>query len=118
MDLCIDPNTVTSRELDTMAKAWHGGMVKGVADISRGRLALGGAWHKDARDALVASGSNAHEVWGFRIHLNKEGYTLDFTSHINDRPEDGNNGIVINNKALRERVATMVARKVPFLDTG
>jgi hypothetical protein len=40
MEVLVAREPITSAELEALAAAWHGSMVKGVADIARGDAAI------------------------------------------------------------------------------
>ncbi len=98
------------------AEAWHGDMVKAVADIERGIFALGGEWHMDANNVLIADGSEQKNLWGFNIYPASEGESsLEYISLVNIRPAQGNRGMAIADAAVREAVKAIVKKLIPEL---
>ena len=87
MEILIVREPVTEEVLDTLAQEWHHVLVKGVADIKRGVVALGGEWHMDANVRMIEDGSEQQDVWGFNVYLGKKNDdAIEYTSLINIRP--------------------------------
>jgi len=102
--------------LTPLMEAWHHTMVKGVVDIARNVIALGGEWHMDANVLLLADGSNQKDVWGFNLYPEEDGdAALEYISLINIRPAQGNRDMEIEDADIREKVRAVVAERVPFL---
>ena len=66
----IDKNN--RKELREIAKDFYVDMIKGVVDIERGILAMGGEYHMDANTALIENGSRQQNIWGFNWYFNKK----------------------------------------------
>ena len=99
-----------------LAQKWHGNLVKGVADVDQGILALGGDWHMDANNVLIADGSQQKHVWGFNIYPDERGdAAIEYISLINIRPAQGNRDMEIQDTDLRTTVRTLVSRLIPEL---
>lgn len=83
-------------------------MVKFVADVQRGVIAIGGELHADAEQALLDTGSRQEDLWGANYYpgRGREG-CVEFTSLINISPARGNRGMQIGDPILRERIRTM-----------
>lgn len=89
----------------------HEGMVKFVADIAQGILALGGELHADAELLLLDAGSNQSDLWGGNYHPGRgEAECIEYTSLINIRPSQGNRSLEIGSGATRTRVREIVHR--------
>ena len=80
-------------------------MVKYVADIERGIVAIGGEMHADAEAVLLEAGSRQADLWGANYYpgRGREG-CIEYTSLINIRPSAGNRGMELLDPALRARV--------------
>jgi len=116
MEILIVREPIDRETLDALAAAWHRSLVKGVADIRRGVVALGGEWHMDANSCLLADGSEQQNIWGFNIYPNERGdAAIAYNSLINIRPLQGNRGMEIENGEVREAVRKVAALAVPFL---
>jgi hypothetical protein len=108
---------ITAEELSELSREWHGTMVKCVADIERGVIALGGEWHMDANVRILTDGSQQRDVWGFNIYPKKRGdAAIEYISLINVRPAQGNRNMEIADQTIRNRIRTLTARFIPFLD--
>ena len=83
-------------------------MVKYVADIERGRVAVGGELHADAELVLLEDGSQPEDLWGANYYpgRGREG-CVEFTSFINIRPARDNPGMEIADPAIRERIRAL-----------
>ena len=62
MEILIAREAIDKETLDALAKEWHVSLVKGVADISRAFVALGGEWHIDANNRLIEDGGDHLDV--------------------------------------------------------
>ena len=113
MEIRIITESITADELALLAGAWYGDMIKGVVDIEREIVALGGEFHMDANTLLTQNGSRQDSVWGFNIHLNRpRGEWIEFTSLINIRPTQKNRGMLIEDKELQKSIRAIVNKKI------
>ena len=102
--------------LDALAEAWHHSLVKGVADIKTGLVALGGEWHMDANTKLIESGSEQQNLWGFNLYPKERGdAAIEYNSLINIRPAQGNRSMEIMDEETKKAVRKVAALEVPFL---
>lgn len=85
-----------------------GDMVKYVADVERGVIAIGGELHADAEEVLLERGSRQADLWGANYYpgRGREG-CIEFTSLINIRPAQGNPGMEVADLGIRERIRTL-----------
>ena len=117
MEILIVRKPVTKETLDALAAAWHVTIVKGVADIKLGTVALGGEWHIDANNRLIEEGSEQKNLWGFNLYPKEKGDSaIEYNSLINIRPLQGNRSMEIVSDETRNAVRRMVALAVPFLN--
>ena len=117
MEILIVREPISHATLAPLAEAWHQTLVKGVADLGRGIVALGGEWHMDANVILLAEGSQQRDVWGFNIYPDERGdAALEYVSLINIRPGQNNREMELRDEALRERLREIVATLIPDLD--
>ena len=56
-------------ELREIAREYYVDMIKGVVDISKEIMAIGGEYHMDANMKILENGSIQADVWGFNIFL-------------------------------------------------
>ncbi|OGG56722.1 hypothetical protein A3D71_00415 [Candidatus Kaiserbacteria bacterium RIFCSPHIGHO2_02_FULL_55_20] len=116
MEILIVREPVSEETLDALAQAWHGTLVKGVADVGRDVVALGGDWHMDANNILIADGSQQENVWGFNIYpKERSDSALEYISLINIRPAQGNKAMELADEALRGKIKEIVSKLVPHL---
>ena len=95
--------------LTKLAKESYGEMIKGVVDVTRELVALGGELHADAQAALLQDGSRPEDIWGFNVYVEKpRQQRMDYTSFINVRPSSGNRSMEIQDHVLRKRIRTIV----------
>jgi len=117
MDILVVHKPVDKETLDALANEWHQMLVKGVADISLGTVALGGEWHIDANNCLIEEGSEQKNLWGFNIYPKEKGdAAIEYNSLINIRPMQGNRSMEIGSEEICKAVRRTVAIAVPFLD--
>jgi hypothetical protein len=116
MEILVVREPVDRETLDALAKEWHHTLVKGVADIKTGLVALGGEWHIDANNRLIEEGSEQKNLWGFNIYPKEKGdAAIEYNSLINIRPMQGNRSMEIVDEEIQKAVRRVVALAVPFL---
>ena len=113
MEIKVFNSKVSKEELLALAKEGYGDMVKGVIDINKHLLALGGELHADCEQVLIEQGSKQADLWGFNIYPGKtrEEY-LEYTSLINIRPRQGNMSREIKDLNLRGQIKKIVDEMV------
>lgn len=117
MEIIIVREPVDKETLDALAKEWHHTLVKGVADIKLGIVALGGEWHMDANNRLIGEGSEQQNLWGFNVYPKEKGdAAIEYNSLINIRPMQGNFSMEITSEETRKAIRKTVALVVPFLN--
>jgi hypothetical protein len=99
--------------LRTLVAQFFGDMVKFVADVERGVIAIGGELHADAESVLLEQGSRQQDVWGGNYYPGRgpDG-CIEFTALINIRPSQGNRSMYIQDPAVRARVQAMALRLI------
>lgn len=116
MEILIVRAPVDAPTLESLAKEWHQTLVKGVADIKTGLVALGGEWHIDANNRLIEEGSEQKNLWGFNIYPKEKGdAAIEYNSLINIRPMQDNRSMEITSEETRNSVRKVAALAVPFL---
>jgi len=109
MEIKLVKHKITRQDLTCIASGNYGSMVKGVVDLGRNILALGGELHADAEAVLLQDGAQPQDLWGFNIYLDKPDVErVEYTSLINIRPGLGNKSIEIQDPGLRTRVLTVI----------
>ena len=113
MNIIIVETTMSLVNVREVAKEFYVEMIKGVADIEREIIALGGEYHIDANNVLLDRGSQQSDLWGFNVHLEKENDEwIECRSLINIRPAAGNIGMLIEDPSLEQRVRSIVEKRI------
>ncbi|EKD22795.1 MAG: hypothetical protein ACD_83C00266G0002 [uncultured bacterium] len=96
--------------LKELAKQNYGEMIKGVVDLEKKILALGGEMHADAEQFLLESGSKQQNVWGFNLYPSESDLNnfIEYHSLINIRPNQGNRSMFIEIEEIREKVKEII----------
>ena len=104
-DIVLVESRLDPAELRRLVNAHFEDMVKYVVDVERGVAAVGGELHADEEALLLEQGSHQEDLWGANYYPGKgvDG-CVEYTSLINIRPAQGNRSMVIEDKAVRERV--------------
>lgn len=109
MKIKIVSSPITKSEVRDIASTFYVTMVKGVADVRRGVLALGGEYHVDATEVLMKNGSRQADVWGFNLYIDKpHDERLEYTAMVNIRPHVGNPSMEIADSAFRMKIKQLV----------
>jgi hypothetical protein len=88
-------------------------MVKCVADIRRGRLALDSDLHSDLEKLLLEDGSDQKDLWGFNLWPEEEGEDfIEFDSLINIRAWQQNPSRDVLDPAVRAAIRDVVAQYI------
>jgi hypothetical protein len=105
---------ITLAELSAIAEATFGDLVKAVADVRRGLLAVDAGMHSDLEALLLDAGSERSDLWGINLYPAEFGTPgfLDFDSMVNLRPGQGNRTRSVEDPAIRESINDLVARVV------
>lgn len=113
METKIVKNKITLSEIKRLAEEGYGEMVKAVADIGQGILAIGGEMHADAERLLLENGSLQADLWGFNIYpdTENEGF-LEYVSFINIRPKQNNRSQEISSLEIRDAIKRLVKEKI------
>jgi len=87
------------------------GMAKLAVDIERGILALGGEWHSDAEEVLIADGSHANHVWGVNFYPWKEPRErIVYTSLINLKPLVPHRKMEVTDPGTRNKIHSIITQ--------
>jgi len=113
MDIKIIKDKISLDELKKIAQEIFGNMVKAVADVEKGIMAIGGEWHSDAEAKLIESGSKSQNLWGFNIYPWEErDKWLEFDSLINIKPSQNNRSMQVESEEVRNKIKNIVERLV------
>ncbi|HLD61741.1 MAG TPA: DUF5674 family protein [Patescibacteria group bacterium] len=111
MPIKIIDKKITESELREIAKDFYIDMIKGVADVERGILAMGGEYHMDANAILIENGSRQQNVWGFNWYFDRTGdERIEYVSLINIRPAQGNRSMEVQNASLRDAMKIIILK--------
>ncbi len=88
-------------------------MIKGVVDVERHTLAVGGELHSDGETILLDDGSQQSDLWGINLYPNETGEDwIEFDSMINVRPSRNNRSRSVDDPALRALIRKIVTALV------
>ena len=109
MQILQQPITLT--ELKALAQNTFGDMIKCVADVKRGLLALDADLHADLERLLLEEGSAQEDLWGFNLWVEEDGEDfIEFDSLINIRSWQGNPSRDVENPEVREAIKAIVSQ--------
>lgn len=109
----IIKDTISQKELQQMATAGFGNMVKAVVDIEAGLLAVDAELHADLEAALLEGGSLQGDLWGINLYPELTGDDfVEFDSMINLRPSQHNKTRGVEDAAIREKIIQVVMKRV------
>src|SRR3989344_9039446 len=113
MDIRIIKNPITRAEARDIAKEFYVEMVKGVVDVEKGIIALGGEYHMDANTILVENGSEQKNLWGFNFYPDKTGdEQIEYKALVNIRPVHGNSVMEIQDENLRTAMRVIIRKLI------
>lgn len=100
---------ISLAELSAMAANFYVDMVKGVADVKTGRLALDAELHSDLERILLESGSCQEDLWGFNLYPEADDEDfIEYDSLINIRPRQNNMSRNVENEDIQGKIKTIV----------
>jgi len=110
MTIKIIKEKIAKQELIDMAKDNYGDMIKGVVDIEKEIMAIGGEFHSDASVILVEQErSNQENIWGINIYPGKEkNEWLEFNSLVNVKPLKNNRDAEIESEEIKDKIKNIV----------
>lgn len=102
---------ISRKELGALALNTFGDMIKCVADVDKGLLALDAELHADLERLLLENGSAQENLWGFNLYPNEEGEDfIEYDSLINIRSWQGNPSRGVSNPKIRETIEKIVSQ--------
>lgn len=109
--MVILTQSISKDELNELAKACFGDMVKGVADVDKELIALDAELHSDLEAMLLDQGSEQNSLWGFNLYpeLEDEDF-LEFDSLINIRPAQGNRSRGVEDDQIQKKIKELIAK--------
>ena len=107
MNILINP--ISRAELKDYAANTFGDMIKCVADVDKGLLAIGADLHADLERLLLENGSQQTSLWGFNLYPDETGEDfIEYDSLINIRSWQGNPSRDVLDKDVRKKIAGIV----------
>ena len=111
MNIKIIDKKITESELREIAKDFYVDLLKGVVDVQREIIAVGGEYHVDSNLVLIENGSKQENVWGFNWYFDKNGdEKIEYISLINIRPVQGNRTMEVQAGYLRSKMKTIIVK--------
>ena len=100
---------VSRDDLKIIARNTFGDVVKCVADVRQGILAMDANLHADLETALLKNGSAQQDLWGFNLWVDEEGEDfIEYDSLINIRSWQGNPSRDVEDPEIREAIKAIV----------
>ena len=111
MRMQILQQPIPKYELKRLAQNTFGDMIKCVADVRNGLLAIDAELHADLERLLLENGSVQEDLWGFNLYPDEEGEDfIEYDSLINIRFWQGNPSRGISNPETREAIEKIVTQ--------
>lgn len=112
-DIVILDRPIEPDELRALVERFFEDMVKYVADLERGVIAVGGELHADAEALLLERGSRQNDLWGANYLPGRgEDDCIEYTSLINIRPSQDNPSMEVQDAGLRARIRDLTFRLI------
>lgn len=113
MNVKIIKEPVKLKEVEKLAQESFGDLIKGVVDIEKEVMAVGGEMHSDANEVLIEEGSQQEDLWGFNIYLDREREDwIEYISLINIRPQRGNKSMEVEDQEIRLKMSNIINRLI------
>jgi hypothetical protein len=104
---------ISRDSLKQIAEQCFGDMVKGVVDIEKEIMVLGGDLHADEEAWLLDQGSKQKNLWGINIyHELAMPDMIEYDSMINIRPKQNNLSRNVEDKKIREIISAIVTKLI------
>lgn len=104
---------ISREQLKELASNTFVDMIKCVADVNRGLLAVDAELHADLESMLLENGSEQENLWGFNLYPDETGDDfIEFDSLINIRAWQGNRSRDVENESVRKQIKELVSKFV------
>ena len=104
---------ISREQLKVLASNTFVDMIKCVADVSRGLLAVDAELHADLESMLLENGSEQEFLWGFNLYPDETGEDfIEFDSLINIRAWQGNRSRDVEDESVRKQIKELVSKFV------
>ena len=109
----IVDNKISIEELRKFAQSFFGDLVKGVVDVEKKIMVVGGELHSDEEALLLKNGSEQKNLWGINIYPDIENEDwIEFDSMINLRPSQENRSRGVENPKTQKIIIEIVEKLV------
>ena len=107
--MLILDNPISRASLKEYAVNTFGDMIKCVADVDNGLLAIDADLHADLERMLLENGSGQASLWGFNLYPDESGENfIEYDSLINIRSWQGNPSRDVLDQGVREKIVNIV----------
>lgn len=104
---------ITREHLKTLAANTFVDMIKCVADVKQGLLAVDAELHSDLESMLLENGSEQEYLWGFNLYPDETGDDfIEFDSLINIRSWQGNRSRDVEDENVRGQIREIVSKYI------
>ena len=104
---------ISREQLKELASNTFVDMIKCVADVNRGLLAVDAELHADLESMLLEQGSEQEFLWGFNLYPDETGEDfIEFDSLINIRAWQGNRSRDVEDESVRKQIEELVSKFV------
>ena len=104
---------ISREQLKELASNTFVDMIKCVADVNRGLLAVDAELHADLESLLLEQGSEQEFLWGFNLYPDETGDDfIEFDSLINIRAWQGNRSRDVEDENVRKQIKELVSKFV------
>lgn len=104
---------ISREQLKELASNTFVDMIKCVADVNRGLLAVDAELHADLESMLLEQGSEQEFLWGFNLYPDETGDDfIEFDSLINIRAWQGNRSRDVEDENVRKHIKELVSKFV------
>ena len=113
-ELHIIEQPITQDNLKKIALERYGDLVKGVVDIEKEIMVLGGELHIDEAMKLVEKfQSKGKDIWGINLYPEKSGDDMiEFDSMINLKPDLGNRSRGVDSPEIQEKIKNIISKLI------
>lgn len=103
--------TIEIDELKQIAADKFRDLIKAVADVDKGLIAIDAELHSDLEALFLENGSKQSSLWGINLYpgLKGDGF-IEFDSVINIRPSQGNMSRGVDNQEIRQHIIETVQK--------
>lgn len=113
MNITIISKPITRAEAHRIGKEFYTDITKGVVDIEKEVIALGGEYHMDANMLLIKAGHAQNNIWGFTLYPNRAGDDwVEYTSLINIRPASHNRTMTVEDPNIRQKMKNIIEKLI------